>query len=64
RKLRVQGLAENIPDYVEVDITELELGKSVKVGAIKPEGFIILSSVSNPIASVEIPRALRGTIGK
>jgi len=64
RKLRVQGLAENIPDYVEVDVTDLDLGKSVKVGAIKPEGFVILSSISNPIASIEIPRALRGTLGK
>jgi large subunit ribosomal protein L25 len=62
--LRVQGLAENIPDYVEVDVTDLDLGKSVKVGAIQPQGFLILSSISNPIASIEIPRALRGTIGK
>lgn len=64
RKLRVQGLAENIPDYVEVDVTDLDLGKSVKVGAVTPEKYQILTAVSNPIASVEIPRALRGTLGK
>jgi large subunit ribosomal protein L25 len=64
RKLRVQGLAENIPDYVEVDVTDLDLGKSVKVGAVTPEKYQILTAISNPIASVEIPRALRGTLGK
>ena len=64
RKLRLQGLAENIPDYVDVDVTELDLGKSVKVGAVKAENFTILTAASNPIASVEIPRALRGSIGK
>ncbi|MCE7068478.1 50S ribosomal protein L25/general stress protein Ctc [Dyadobacter sp. CY326] len=64
RKLRLQGLAENIPDYVNVDVTELDLGKSVKVGAVKAENFVILTAASNPIASVEIPRALRGTLGK
>ena len=64
RKLRVQGLAANIPDYVDVDITELDLGKSVKVGAVNAKNFTILTSASNPIASVEIPRALRGTLGK
>jgi large subunit ribosomal protein L25 len=64
RKLRVQGLAENIPDYVEVDVTDLDLGKSVKVGAVSAEKYQILTAVSNPIASVEIPRALRGTLGK
>lgn len=62
RKLRVKGLAENIPDYIEVDITHLDLGKSVKVSAIKPEGFTILSQQSNPVASIEIPRALRGQL--
>jgi len=64
RKLRVQGLAENIPDFVDVDVTELDLGKSVKVGAVNAQNFVILTAASNPIASVEIPRALRGTLGK
>ncbi|MDZ7935726.1 MAG: hypothetical protein U5M51_12360 [Emticicia sp.] len=31
RKLRVQGPAKNIPDYINVDIKDLDLGKSVKV---------------------------------
>ncbi|QRQ99960.1 50S ribosomal protein L25/general stress protein Ctc [Dyadobacter sandarakinus] len=64
RKLRVQGYAQNIPDYIDVDITDLDLGKSVKVGAIQAENFVILTAPSNPVASVEIPRALRGTVGK
>ncbi|GAB2772088.1 50S ribosomal protein L25/general stress protein Ctc [Rhabdobacter roseus] len=64
RKLRVKGLAKNIPDYIEVNVTDLDLGKSVKVGAIKAEGYTILSPTSNPVASVDIPRALRGQMGK
>jgi large subunit ribosomal protein L25 len=62
RKLRVQGLSKDIPDYIEVDVTNLDLGKSVKVNAINPEGYVILSPGSNPVATVEIPRALRGTM--
>lgn len=62
RKLRVQGEAENIPDYIEVDVTNLDLGKSIKVSAIKSEGYTILSQLSNPVASVDIPRALRGQL--
>ncbi len=61
-KLQVQGAAENIPDYIEVDVTNLDLGKSVKVASIKAEGFTILSPLSNPVASVDIPRALRGQL--
>ena len=59
RKIKVQGLADNIPDYIDVSIADLDLGKTVKVANLTVEGFKILSNASLPIASVEIPRALR-----
>ncbi len=62
RKLRVKGQAEDIPDYIELDVTNLDLGKSLKVDAVKATGFTVLSASSNPVVSIEIPRALRGTL--
>ena len=62
RKVKVKALAENLPDYVEVDISTLELGKSVKVGAVKPTNYTILTSAQAPIATVTIPRALKGEL--
>jgi large subunit ribosomal protein L25 len=62
RKVRVQGTPESIPDYIDVTVTDLDLGKSVKVGHVEVTGFKVLSNVSLPIASIEIPRALRGTL--
>ena len=62
RKIKVIGFAKDIPDYVDVPVTDLDLGKSVKVGSLKVEGFKILNNASLPIAGVEIPRALRGTL--
>lgn len=62
RKIKVQGFAKDIPDYVDVPVSDLDLGKSVKVGNLKAEGFKILNNPSLPIAGVEIPRALRGTL--
>lgn len=64
RKLRVKGTAENIPDYIDVDVADLDLGKSVRVKDITVSGFELLESGSNPVATIEIPRALRGTVGK
>jgi large subunit ribosomal protein L25 len=55
RSLTLKGTVNDIPDFVEVDITHLDLGKSVKVGEVKLEGVTILNSVSNPIATVDIP---------
>src|SRR5690606_17614194 len=60
RTLRVKGLAKDLPDSIPVDISRLELGKSVKVNEVKVEGFEILTNPSVSIATVGIPRALRG----
>lgn len=60
RKLRVSGLAGDIPDYIELNVSTLELGKSMKVSAIAEDGFTILSQKAVPVVSVDIPRALRG----
>ncbi|MBC3785540.1 50S ribosomal protein L25/general stress protein Ctc [Spirosoma utsteinense] len=64
RKLRVKGLIENIPDFIDVDVSNLDLGKSVRVGQIPVSGIEMLEEATNPVASIEIPRSLRGTVGK
>jgi large subunit ribosomal protein L25 len=62
RKLRVKGPAKAIPDFVNLDVTDLALGKAIKVSSIILPGLAILESEANPVASVTIPRALRGTL--
>ena len=59
RKLKVKALPANLPDYIEVDISELELGKSIKVGKIKGGDYEILTNSLAPVATVTIPRALK-----
>jgi large subunit ribosomal protein L25 len=60
RVLKVKGLANDLPDFVEVDISSLELGKSFKVEELSVEGFEILTSPNVSILTIGIPRALRG----
>ncbi|WP_161888845.1 50S ribosomal protein L25/general stress protein Ctc [Pontibacter russatus] len=59
RALKVKALPANLPDYVEVDISDLELGKSIKVAKVKAENYEVLTNPSAPIATVTIPRALK-----
>ena len=60
RKLKVKALPANLPDYIEVDISELELGKSIKVSKINTGGnYEILTNALAPVATVTIPRALK-----
>lgn len=60
RNVRVQALPKDMPDYVEVDISELDFNKAVKVSEIKEQNFTILDAPQLSIAVVEVPRALKG----
>ena len=62
RKVTLRGQAENIPDFVTVDISGLDLGQTVKVNKLQVEGCEILNPMSNPVATIDIPRALRGKL--
>ena len=64
RKLKVKGLAKNLPDFIVADVTNLDLGKSFKVGELKAEGYEILTSPNVSIVTIGIPRALRGKKGE
>lgn len=59
RKLKVKGNISDMPEYIEIDITELDLGKSIKVREVSVEGLTILNPEALPIATIEIPRALK-----
>lgn len=60
RRIAIEAVPEKIVNEIPVDVTELVLGQSVRVKDIKEiDGVTILSALNNPIASVEVPRALR-----
>ena len=60
RKLKVILLPENIITEISMDISEVELGDTIRVKDV-PEmnGITVLTNPSIPIASVNVPRALR-----
>jgi len=60
RKLRVSALPKNMPDHIDVDITNLDFHKAVKVGDIATENFEVLDSTIASVAVVEVPRAMKG----
>ncbi|MFY0605281.1 MAG: 50S ribosomal protein L25/general stress protein Ctc [Cyclobacteriaceae bacterium] len=63
RKLRfltIKALPKDMPDYIEVDVSKLGLGKSVKVGELVPDNYEILNNPLVTIMGIEVPRALRG----
>ncbi len=60
RLLSVQALPKNMPSYIDVDLSNLDFGRSVKVQEVETKDFEILDTPQASIAVVEMPRALRG----
>ena len=60
RKLRANGLVKDMPDTLDVDVTDLGLGKTRLVGDLKFENFQIVDPKSTVVAAVKLTRAARG----
>lgn len=58
--LRIKALPKDMPDHIEVDVSALDFGKSVKVKDVPKGNYQVLDSEAISIAVIEIPRALRG----
>jgi large subunit ribosomal protein L25 len=56
-KMQVKGLINHLPDSIEVNISKLELGQSVKVKDLQVEGFEILDAQENAIVTCKMTRA-------
>ena len=60
RKVKIKTTPEHLVDQMTIDVSKLDLGKSVRVRDIKPaEGVEVMTSSGIPVATVEIPCALR-----
>lgn len=59
KKLMVVGMVQDLPQYIEVRIDGLELGKSIKVKDISVDNLELLDSPANSIVSCVVTRAAR-----
>jgi large subunit ribosomal protein L25 len=59
RKLRVKAFPKDMPQYVEVGMEVLELGKSVRVGDLSFDKFQVTNNADDTIVSVVMSRALK-----
>lgn len=60
RKLKVSAMLENLPDTLEVDITNLALGKTIVAGNLSYDNVTIVSPKSTIICAVKMTRAALG----
>ena len=56
RKLSVRAVPGQLPDSIELDITNLRIGKSIRVSDVTPEGFEILNATTAVIVTIKKAR--------
>ena len=56
RKLKVKATPANLPDFIEADITELEIGNKLYVTELKNEKFSLLHPDNTVVAQVRMSR--------
>lgn len=59
RKLKVRGVPADLPDFIDIDVTDLGLGQTKKVADIDFGSLEIMTPSSTGVAAVDIPRAAR-----
>ena len=59
RKINVTAPYKNIPEKLDIDVTELQLGKAIKVGQLSFEGLEIATPKEVIVCSVKATRASR-----
>jgi large subunit ribosomal protein L25 len=63
QKIRVKGLIEDMPDYILVDISKLEIGGSVKIKDIELDKLSTLDPPNSVIVRVKTARAVEEVEG-
>jgi large subunit ribosomal protein L25 len=59
KKIRIKSLVEKLVDHIDIDITKLEMGKSIKVKELSIPGVEILTPGNIPVITITIPRAAK-----
>lgn len=57
--LKVHSFPKDMPDHIDVDVSELDFHHAVKVSDVKIEGLEFLDPSQASIAVVEVPRAAK-----
>jgi large subunit ribosomal protein L25 len=57
--LKVYGFPKDMPDHIDVNVSELDFHHAIKVGDMKMAGLDFLDPKQATIAAVEVPRAAK-----
>jgi large subunit ribosomal protein L25 len=57
--LKVYGFPKDMPDHIDVEVSDLDFHHAIKIGDMKMDGLEFLDPKQATIAAVEVPRAAK-----
>jgi large subunit ribosomal protein L25 len=60
RKVKVKGLYKQIPDVLNIDVTNLGLGKTLQVGSLVFDNLEMVTPKQSVVCSIKLTRIARG----
>jgi large subunit ribosomal protein L25 len=61
RTLKVKGLAENLPEHLDIDITDLKIHEGIKVGDLKYDKIELLDPKKSMVLTIATSRVAQKT---
>jgi large subunit ribosomal protein L25 len=59
RTLKVKAMVKHLPDSITINVDDLDLGQSYKVGSLQRENLEFLNAKAVPVVTIMITRAAR-----
>lgn len=59
RTLKVKAMVKHLPDTININVDDLDLGQSIKVGSIQRENLEFLNAKAVPVVTIMVTRAAR-----
>jgi len=59
RTLKVKAMVKHLPDTIDINVDDLDLGQSYKVGSLQRENLEFLNAKAVPVVTIMITRAAR-----
>jgi large subunit ribosomal protein L25 len=63
RTLKVKAMVKNLPDTININVTDLDIGQSYKVASLERENLEFLNAKAVPVVTIMITRAAKAAAG-
>jgi len=57
-KVTIKGLPAKLPEYLEVNVDEVRIGQSIRIGELETEGLEIMEDPNNVLMAVKMARTV------